>query len=131
MLCIGTKRGQNHGLVYDEAGTILGHVERHSRVAAGLKGQRRLFWTATLRTPDGRKVTACSLGTRHPDRWSAARAIQAFHEANPDLTRTAVPTTRWGYAYDAAISHAAACFKFDRFDVCKLPYRPYADPRAV
>lgn len=134
MLCIGTKRGQNFGLVYDAAGTIIGHVERRNRVAAGLKGAKRPFYTATLRTPNGLAVAAPSLGTRHPDRWSAARAIQAFHAKHPGLVKDANArnTSPSGtFIWDSSVSSAAACFKHDHFDVCALPYRTYPDPRVA
>lgn len=114
---IGTKRGTNLGVVYDETGTIIGRVMKKSRVAAGLKGARRPFYTAMVTLPDG-TTAGCSLGTRHPDRWSAARAIRKFH--------TAYPTASYaGIAGNAAaqLGWLTGAFKRDYWRDCALPYQ--------
>jgi hypothetical protein len=126
LLCIGTKRGVNYGTVYDlhnPLGTLrtLGKVRRESKVAAGFKGQRRTFYTAQPTMPNGWQLPA--LGTRHPTRWHAARAIRMFHDAYPLIGK--------GYMDRHAAAHAARCFKYDYWRECGLSERNLANPRVT
>jgi hypothetical protein len=141
MVCIGTKRGVNYGLVYDAEGVVIGRVFRDSKVArAALGGGRRSFYTAHA-IIDGVETTA-SLGTRHETRSSAVAAIRAFHASYPaDVIRRAAgqapfdlyandPGARLRMAIRRALSAAAAQFKYDHWRVCGLSQRNLTDPRA-
>lgn len=144
MLCIanrranGTTRPHTRGTVFDRDGRVLGRVGQTQRRLRG--GDTGTAWTPVV-ILDGREVAA--LGTRHPDRWSAARALRAFWQhieaGNLDLCRRP-EDGRWAgdltgddlriYLDRRALSRAVAYFKYDRHDVCALlaRYRG-ADPR--
>lgn len=111
---IGHKRGVR-GHVFAPDGVLLGKIEKRNRVAAGTGGKRGTFYTASVTLPDGTTVGA-SLGTRHPDRWSAARAIRAFHDAYtidaPGINLSAV-----------FVSRLVTRFKSERWQTCALPYQ--------
>lgn len=126
MTCIGTKRGDNYGLVYDDKGRVLGRVfQTQRRLRADMGGGHGTAWTAYVMLPDGTEV-GCSLGTRHRDRWSAARAIRAFWTEYESLRY--VFYTDWQSR--RPLHRALSLFKYDRHDVCGLlkRYRG-ADPR--
>lgn len=127
--CVGTKRGVNYGLVYDETGRVIGRVFRHSRVAAGMKGERASFYTANVIA--GGMEAGGSLGTRHPNRASAVRAIRAFAAEFPpermDLLIANESHSRFTNAPEwltrVALNRATYWFKAERWEVCALPYR--------
>lgn len=129
--CIGTKRGQNFGIVYRPGrfGTVvIGRVKRDSKDAAGTYGpggpSKRTFFTAEvwngLHLSTGpRRLPVPSLGTRHPSRAHAVRAIRLFWEwwANDpsNAGRHVVPT-----GYDVQR------FKYEHRAVCALDSSPMA-----
>ena len=110
--------GHTAGTVQRADGVILGRAQEASRDAAGTydgRGrarERRTFWTATIAGCD----RAPSLGTRHPTRASAVRAIRAFHAEHPLYFAWGDPTrARW-----------IAAFKSQHPEVCALPARKAA-----
>lgn len=103
--------GQPAGTV-ERDGIILGRAQAASRVAAGTGGQRRLFYTATVGD------YGPSLGTRHPNRASAVRAIREFHAANPLYFL-------WGRSTRVA---QLAAFKRSLPELCALPPRKSNTP---
>ena len=126
-LCIGTGRG-NRGLVYGEDGTVIGRVFKQARRLRNNGGQFGEAWTAHA-IIDGQDARG-SLGTRHPDRWHAARAILAFHRKyTPARIRAmAMP---WDRRPEAAASRAVSYFKYDHHETCGLTARYRGeDPRA-
>jgi hypothetical protein len=80
-VCVSTKRGTK-GLVYAPDGRIIGHVRREWKDAAGTYGPhgptKEPFFTANVCLDADRRGMGASLGTRHPTRASAMRAIRLF-----------------------------------------------------
>lgn len=103
------------GRVYDAAGNVLGRVYRESKVAAGTKGQRRMFWTARL-SINGEEFSG--IGTRHKTRASAVRAIRLFHTLNPYASQM----------YRGAVFAAIERFAYDHWQDCGRSVRNLADP---
>lgn len=150
MICVGTKRGRNYGIVYDASGRIIGRVYRHTQTAAGTrKRERHDFWTALPASPDGRTNVSGSLGTRHPDRRSAMAAVRAFALAYPaDAIETRAlnaPATYatyttwfryrgenltaeevWQRALAWATMRCAMDFKYDNWQACAIPAARYS-----
>lgn len=145
LLCIGTAKGVR-GNVYAEDGTLIGRVFKQSRRLRETGGKFGEAWTAVATTPDGEQAGA-SLGTRHPDRWHAARAIQAFWGEYPaaridrmvseyDLRNAAMWHPGDGFAshkaraWRSALGRAVSIFKYDSHETCGLTARYRgADPR--
>jgi hypothetical protein len=129
-VCIGRKRGKNHGVVYAPDGRVIGRVFKASKIAAGAKGRRASFYTAVV-ILDGIE-SAVSLGTRHKTRASATAAILAFWRAYPALRiKQAQGRVRRTYSAPlaAALYDASAQFKYDNWQVCALSQRNLSDPR--
>lgn len=121
-VCIGTKRGTNHGNVYAPSGAMIGRAFRKSQKAAGTRkgshfGICRPFYTAELWL-GGQRLRVPSLGTRHESRAHAARAVRLFWDW-------------WEEQYNAGgtpDSYHVQTFKWEQREVCALDKTRFGVP---
>lgn len=116
----------SRGTVFDSAGVLLGRVQVHSRDAAGTYGpggpRKARFWTAELYATDGSHIAY--LGTRHPNRAHAMRALRLFADAHPACRAPLWGFDTWHADARQARREAVARFKRDNREVCALDASP-------
>lgn len=105
---IGTRRGER-GVVMRH-GRVLGKVFAHSRVAAGKKGARAPFFTATPSYPSCLLGDGPSLGTRFATRHAAVAALVAFDRSYPPVLIQAMAERGKWYSDDPRHQHTCTLF---------------------